>query len=446
MTITSAKVFTIQILLFCLLGVQSLIAQTNPAPSFNDPFTKQGFGELLYDYNTTQFGMGGLGAAYSHSHIASSSNPASLGALEFTSFQVGVNLNKKWLSSNGASNQSLYGNLNNLSLAFPLQNSITRVLDGKTNKLRVGMAISLKPYSESSYNVTVTGLNNSGDSILNSFRGSGNNYKLQWGTGFKYDDFRAGVNASLIFGRSSDETFVYPYSISQSNRITVTSKQNLNAFELDLGAQYDLVLEKTELKKVKYFTFGATTTLGSKFNFKSNSLVTSRNTFSILDTLKIQDAEKQSLDIPAGFSVGVMYNVANKLSVGLDYSTKLWSNINQGTLSGLRLKGFKNSQRIALGTEWTPSYQAYGNFLKRIKYRAGGYYATDYRPIVDNEMGVSFGLGLPVVLPRQEISFVNVSLNVGQFTSPSDIKQSFMRLNVGFTLTDNSWFYKRRFK
>jgi hypothetical protein len=53
---------------------------------------------------------------------------------------------------------------------------------------------------------------------------------------------------------------------------------------------------------------------------------------------------------------------------------------------------------------------------------------------------------LPVILPRQQTSFVNLALEIGRIGADSPIEETYFRLSAGFTLNDNTWFYKRRFE
>jgi hypothetical protein len=83
--------------------------------------------------------------------------------------------------------------------------------------------------------------------------------------------------------------------------------------------------------------------------------------------------------------------------------------------------------------------------LKRVRYRIGGYYRDDPRLTDLKDIGVSLGLGLPVILPRQQTSFVNIGFEYGKFGISDSIEETYFRTTIGFTLNDNSWFFKRKF-
>ena len=84
-----------------------------------------------------------------------------------------------------------------------------------------------------------------------------------------------------------------------------------------------------------------------------------------------------------------------------------------------------------------------------MRYRAGAYYRQDPRTSTGtdfNDIGITLGLGMPVILPRQQASFVNLALEIGKIGTNSPIEETYFRFTAGFTLNDNSWFYKRRFE
>ena len=58
---------------------------------------------------------------------------------------------------------------------------------------------------------------------------------------------------------------------------------------------------------------------------------------------------------------------------------------------------------------------------------------------------MTLGFGLPVVLPRQQLSFINFAVEAGQFGLADQLRENYVKIQVGFTLNDNTWFFKRKF-
>ena len=61
------------------------------------------------------------------------------------------------------------------------------------------------------------------------------------------------------------------------------------------------------------------------------------------------------------------------------------------------------------------------------------------------EYGLSFGLGFPIIMPRQQTSFINLAVEAGRFGLSEGLQETFVKMTIGFTLNDNSWFFKRKF-
>jgi len=422
----------------------SITAQDVPAPTFNSPFSRFGVGDQTPFAYSAQLGIGGIGQAYNHSHIASPSNPAALGALRYTSYQVGIGFDRTKLAQGGIENTNSSGNLQNLSLAFPLQNSLNEVLDGKESKFRQGMMLALAPYSNVGYNIQLDSEEQGLGNIRSTYLGSGGYYRLQFGTGVEYDRrARIGANISYIFGRTNNQTEVVVLDQPGASLLTNTEAFRGRGVEAQLGAQYDFVLRTNEdgVRK-RVLTVGASTVFGANVNGDASRSIIRTNQFNLVDTVFSADDQSQEVELPTRLSFGAYYRIINKFGVGFDVERIGW----QGFTNSLRpSETLEDVVNLRAGVEWTPNAKAFGKYWNQVQYRAGGYMNQDPRPGVDSETGVTFGLGLPIVLPREEVSYVNLSLNAGRFNTTSDITQRYVRLVVGFTLTDNTWFYKRRF-
>ena len=59
--------------------------------------------------------------------------------------------------------------------------------------------------------------------------------------------------------------------------------------------------------------------------------------------------------------------------------------------------------------------------------------------------GVTFGMGMPIILPRQGKSFINLGFEVGKQGFADSLEETFFKFNLGFTLNDDTWFFKRKF-
>ena len=427
-------------------GAVAARGQEIPEPTTNNPSSRLGVGELAPHAYAAQVGMGGIGIGFNDGHIASPTNPAALGALRFTSFQVGLGLDRSRLEADGVENTNLDGNLDYLSLAFPLQNSLQRVLDGVDSKWRNGMLLSLAPYSDIGYNVeTSRDVEGLGQVETNAL-GSGGYYRLQWGNGFAYDDrLRGGVNLSYIFGRANAQREVEPAgSDLAGTELTQTDALRARGLEAQFGIQYDVALGRNAAGRSRKLTLGAAHTLGAELNGEASRFSTNAYFLGAggVDTVTFATEFDQSVSLPSRSAVGAYYSDAGQIGVGVDVTRTAWSSFRNTLAPRQRLD---DALGVAIGGEFVPDPKAFGQYWQLVRYRAGAYLNADPRPGVDAETGVSFGLGLPVVRPREEVSYVNLAVNAGRYGDAEGISQRYVRLTVGFTLTDNSWFYKRRF-
>jgi hypothetical protein len=256
-------------------------------------------------------------------------------------------------------------------------------------------------------------------------------------------------NTRLLF---FEEEFAY-YSNNFSDDISV------NGLVWNLGLGYDLLFKekngKGELvsngKRLSFGAFGNSVQGFSTTSDKIYRRVYSLNSASLpvnlrSDTIFNASGIKENGKMPAQVGIGVQYENVNRYKVAVEYVNTGWSNYENP--SKPELEPFKNSHRISIGGEYIPDYTSYNRYLNRVSYRLGLLYETDPRSFEGeqlNRRGITLGLGLPIVLPRQQTSFVNVAVEAGQFGVKDLITENYFQFNVGFTLNDNSWFFQRKF-
>jgi hypothetical protein len=205
---------------------------------------------------------------------------------------------------------------------------------------------------------------------------------------------------------------------------------------------------------MRYLTLGFTANSNLKMNVTNEDLfVRSRatsagGTFSNPDTLVNftgENALKQKVTLPASFTIGVQYVDAVKLKAGFQFGLDLWKNY----VNEARPEVMRNTVSVSTGIEYTPNAFSYNRYLKRVRYRAGAFYRQDPRLVYGknlNNVGINLGLGFPITLPRQQTSFVNFAVELGSLGEGTVIKEQYVKLSLGFTLNDNTWFFKRRFE
>lgn len=441
-------------LILLLFTCSALWAQ----PKFNSPYSKYGIGEIASPYFANQAGWGGQTAAFHDPFHLNLSNPASFAYLRSTALETGIFAKYSQYQSSTASQQEWSGNLAYLALGFTLKSPINEVLDKVKSPWNYAMGIALTPYTRVGYNVATRDTLPNLEDIQNNFQGNGGLYRLAWTGASKYKNTALGLNLGWVFGKTTYENTTVFYDTSSTKLPTFQDnyRQDVtaNGFIWNLGLQHDFVLERSETDKdipTRYITIGLAgngqydlRAIEDKYQIRSRGQLTNGN-YSDADTLTALADQKRSLTLPATFTAGIQYVKANKLKIGVQFGLENWS----GYQNEARPETLRNTFSVSGGMEYIPNYSSYNKPLKRLRYRAGAYYRQDPRSVGGtdlNDLGLTLGIGLPVVLPRQQTSFVNLALEIGKIGKDSPIEETYFRFTAGFTLNDNTWFYKRRFE
>lgn len=433
--------FTLAMLCLTFVG----IAQ----PKYNSPYSRLGMGDLFDQNFAIQSGMGGLSTAFTDYAHLNMVNPASYAHLEVTAFEIGANARYSSLESGDAKANLWGGNLSYLALGFPMQNSINQVLDPRKKKVKWGMAFGLVPYTTVGYDIQTSKYLPGTDTVRLSYEGSGGTYRFTWGNGIKINNFSAGLNLGYVFGKISREHRVVP-DVSNAYQEIFVDEFSVNGFVWNIGLLYDLELDKDrsddEFSSEK-ITFGLTANSQSSITTNASYLYRILNPSygaTSVDTIGVSPEVLGEGSLPATFSASAMYVKKNKMKLGIQYDYAGWSSYTNDA----KPDTLNNTMRIAVGGEYIPDYSSYNNYARKIRYRAGAFYGTDPRTAFNNSLtnyGINVGLGFPVILPRQRTSFVNVALELGKFGSTEALQETYAKLSIGFTLNDNTWFFKRKF-
>jgi hypothetical protein len=444
-----------QTLVALLILPAALVAQ----PKQNSPYSRFGIGDLVPQYFAAQAGMAGQSAAWHDPFHVNLLNPASFGYLRATALEVGVYGKNSQFESETASLNDWSGNLAYLALGFTLRSPINEALDKVRSPWQYGMGIALTPYSLIGYNVETSDSLTDVGLVTNSFQGSGGTYRFTWSNGVKYKHTALGLNLGWMFGKATYEnaTAFLDSTDGASNSFYNNFREDHKVSGLiwNLGLSHDFVLRYAENDRetpVRWITVGLTGegnhnlgVVAEKLHLRSRGRQ-DNGQYILADTLLYDPGSDQTLTLPAGFGVGIQFVRANRLRLGLEASLQQWSDYENEARPG---DAFRNTTSVSAGVEYIPDHLSYNNDLRRMRYRFGAYFRQDPR-VVNGEglddVGLTLGLGFPLVLPRQQTSFINTAFEVGRLGADSPIEETYFRITVGFTLNDNSWFYKRRFE
>ncbi|MDX1940396.1 MAG: hypothetical protein SFU99_07585 [Saprospiraceae bacterium] len=442
------RIFVLMIVVGSVGIVQGQTNSEDIRPKGNSPYSRFGLGDFVNQYYAAAAGMGGLTAGFQDPYNLNTENPASLASLQSTAFEVGFFAKYADLQGrNGASDKVWSGNLNYLALGFPLINPISKVLDKRTSPWNYGMSLSLQPYHTVAYDIRADV--NYGEDIevtTNIFKGNGGTYRFLWGNGIKYKNLAAGISLGYLFGKMSNSRRIEFDSLDLAYGTEFLDEISVSGFIWNAGLQYTLEFGEKDRNQffTKRLTLGVYGNNSSNFDTNTSRLYTRTNFYTATDTLIYEVGAKRKGTLPSQLTAGIVYEQLNKFKIGAEYSTGKWSEYQNEA----KPETLADASRLAFGLEYIPEYNSYDSYLRRMRYRAGFIYTKDPRVINNDQIKeyiVTIGAGFPIIMPRQQISFINLSIEAGQFGITDAIKENFVRMTLGFTLNDNTWFFKRKF-
>jgi hypothetical protein len=417
----------------------------------NSPYSRYGLGDIVPKSNIISRGMGGFAAGYSDYQSINFTNPASYANLKTTTFDIGVETDKRTLKSTNPATRSSSTNLvvSYLQLGFPIKMK-------KANKKDIfwAMNMGLRPVSKINYKITKQQRLQGVDSIGSIYEGSGGLSQAYFGTAVKIKNFSIGVNGGYMFGNKDYSTLISILNDTvQYSQSLTASKTNFGGLFINGGIQYEVKLKNKKDVRESLLRFGAYGNLKQTMTASRDKSVetvlfdASGNKFRV-DSV-YENNSKGKVIYPATLGVGVTYQNANWL-FGADFETTKWQDYRFYNETEL----VQNSWKFRAGTEYYPlkgntPYKKYFNF---VKYRFGFYYGPDYVKVKNSlpEYGFSFGAGFPLKLRRgyyeTQTSLLNTAIEFGsRGDKKSNLRESTVRISVGFSLSD-IWFGRQKYQ
>ena len=396
----------------------------------NSPYSIIGIGSKHDNLFSLNRAMGGISTGFRSPVNINYKNPASYSALNMATFEFGVSANTLWLNNGSEQQRSRNASLEYFALGM------------RFNKYW-GAAIGLMPYSGYSYDILYKEDTDLG-SFQNRFTGIGQLYQIFWGNGFKYKGFSAGFNLNYLFGTLQKENRSLLSDIDNGKWNYQTTTMLPKGFVFDLGTQYDF-----KIKKDIHLVAGLSGKLGSNiktlkdeawFGAQFNGDVTY-----VMDTVLLTEQEEGKLSLPAIYNAGLTLRNSSYWLVGVDISLYQWENYRN---FGETEPALINSQRYALGLQFTPNPKTTRSFWQASNYRFGFYYDGGHLNIKDRKISafaLTGGIGIPI---RRSVSRLNFSLEIGQRGTLASnlIRETFFNMTFGLTMNDNKWFIRRKYE
>ncbi len=427
-------------------------------PNDNSPFSRLGLGDLVNQNFAASAAMGNLSATFQDAYHLNLQNPAASAFLKSTSYELGLNYRRSTIEDKVTSVKTNHGAINYLALGFPLKNQVNELFDKrKKSTYSLGMHFGLVPFSNIAYNVQSTKVVPNVGKTSFAYTGTGGTYKFFWGNSIAFKNVALGLNLGYLFGRSRSDRSIEFSDLQYYYQNRLIDNTTYRGFVWNIGTQYVYDFMKTGEKgkkepSGKKLIFGIYGNSATNFNTVVNGIYTRTNysyisniTGAAVDTILKErtDGITGKGKLPAEVSMGVCFQKGTKLRLGVNYTYGAWNQYKNDAKN----ETLSNTSRIGAGVEYTPEANSYNKYTRRISYRFGVNSWSDPRSLNNQQVkgtSASIGFGLPLILPRQQISFLNFGFEIGKLGTDA-LKQNYFKTTLGLTFNDNSWFYKRRF-
>ena len=373
--------------------------------------------------------MGGL-SVYSDSIHLNILNPASLGKLKMTNFNIGGNQKFTTLKTSEEEAKGSTTTLDYLAVGLPM---------GK-----LAMSFGLMPYSSVGYKTGFTDYTTA-EIGEGRYEGSGGINRGFVAAGYQITDkLSLGIDVNYNFGKITTEAIEITSDEPDHYDSMETNETNLKGLGVNLGASYTTKL-KNDLELTSGLTYSPEINLSSENNRRISSIKFNSNG-QVAGERDVIESNTNGLGIklPSKLTIGAGLGKPRKWFAGIDISTIGTNKLNNRTFNNSETD-FKSATRVALGGFYIPKYNSLTNYGSRVTYRAGMRYENTGLVIRNediNEFGISFGVGLPV---GRKLSNVNIGFEYGSrgTTSSNLVKENFINLNISLSLNDK-WFQKRK--
>lgn len=419
-----------------LLGVLCalfLFSEVN-AQSSASTYSALGIGEFNYSGLTHNQAMGGLGISFGTGWNPNVVNPALSTRNTIFNFQAALNYKRLNAQTNTQDSEVDGGGLSYIAMSFPF----------KSGKFGGGMG--LNQITSVNYRLVVGSQVNGAPDVdaSNFIQGDGGISEAYMNFGYLIaKNLSIGFTGSYLFGstiRSNQLTLTNDNGNIVGNRTEYYERLTVSDVGFKVGAHYYFPINEKgnlhigaiyqSLGDVRGTAYAKLAAFGQASDPDSDGDLIANN-------------DPGSVYIPNRFGFGLSYERANKYVIGLEGQ---FQDFNQYRSFLGEETILKEAIKVGLGFQIIPNYLAIDNSLKRTTYRFGiEYQQTPYalNQTNVNDFGINFGASFPV----NQLSLVNFAVKMGRRGTLDNnlIREDYINFTLGFSLNDNSWFYKRPF-
>ena len=392
----------------------------------SSPYSFYGIGDVRFKGTLENRSMAGVAVEQDSIHM-NIQNPASYANLKLTTFTLGGTYATATLKNATESAKATRTTLDYMAVGLPL---------GK-----LGVGFGLIPYSSVGYKINYDAENDTENNRR--FNGTGGLNKAFLGAGYQINSkFSVGADANYNFGKIETNSLEYIDGVPVGTR-------ELNSADLSgVNFNFGMMYQTKVYKKISIFsslTYSLESTLNSK-NTRNIATVVFNSNFDLAVVDALDDVKSEvSLTMPSKIALSGGIGEARKWLVGgkIAYGKTSGQANNYNDQANV---GYGKYGSVSLGGYFIPNYNSFTSYAKRIVYRAGLKYEKTGLVINNesiNDMGLTFGLGLPIT---GTFSNVNFGFELGKkgTTKAALVQENYANLSVSFSLNDK-WFEKRKF-
>ena len=444
--LTMAKILP---LLFVACGLQGVANAQE-----NSPYSRYGLGDITPNHNMLTRGMGGISAGVFDYQSINFTNPASLGGISNTIFDIGAEVDVRTLKNTSPAKKFTSTNslFSYLQLGFPLTSKKMIKKD-----INWGLSFGLRPVSRIDYKVEknerLTGI----DSLTTLYEGSGGVNQVFVGTGFRFREgtgkytktYSFGVNIGYMFGTkdySTKLTFMND-SVDYYRSNSATNTRFGGVF-VNAGFQFETMVKSGTLR------LGVYGNIQQRINAKQDIL---RETFSYdatgntyrVDSISDKKGISGTIVFPSTIGTGFTYQNSHWL-YGADFEITNWNTYR----FFLGTDDVQSSWVARAGAQYFPAKENTSSkkYFSFVKYRAGVFYGPDYVKVNSSrpQYGVTLGTGMPLTSLRRisytgERAMLNTAIEIGgRGNKANNLRETTLRFSVGVSMNAN-WFIKRKY-
>lgn len=397
----------------------------------SSPYSLFGIGDQAHLKTVEEIGMGQMGGALNSEYQLSFTNPASYGALSWTTYVFSGGNKSNFVNDGENKQSSSAASLSYIGLGIPIRGN-------------QGLVMGMQLNTSVGYSLIDQTFDDEGELIeIDRYYGNGgtNRVFLGYGYQFKYD-LSFGVELAYVFGGIDNNVLNRRDNVQLATQHVTDS--NIKGTSIKAGIHYGpKISENLRLKVGLAADFESS--LREKGDVQLYSLINSENASDFpIDTLSSEQYRAEIISpLKTAISAGIGQD--NKWFVGAEYTFQNALEFNGGIYDEIDFYRYDKFSNISVGGFFTPKMNSISNYFQRVTYRAGFNYQKTGLIVNEteiNEYGISFGVSLPMGL---KLSNVNLGFELGKrgTTDNNLIEEDFFNFRLSLSLNDK-WFRRQK--